>query len=104
MGYTRDLASASENISSGDDCDIDIKTHLKSVQSSIAKYSIGDVLIVQLDDLKRIIAIGNHGLCGIISPINVVQLKNCITKGKEYIAVVTDIGATHCEVRVKLKL
>ncbi len=103
--YTRSLVDSTPKSSKGDNCDeIDFNTELRNVDSSITKYSKGDVLEVQLDGLKRIVAVGIHGQCGVIIYVNAIQLKNCIEKGKEFIAVILDFSVSHCNVRVKRKI
>lgn len=88
-----------------DDCEsFNVEILLVNLQPALVKYRIGDILEITLDANDNIIAIGEHGICGNVTPLNSRKLIECIKRGKTFKAVIIGINATSCRVRISIKL
>lgn len=85
-----------------DDCDeINFLTWLHNLQPAINGHVVGDILNVELGVNNTIVVTEPPTVCGtIVDPI-VVKLRECINNGKKFKAVITNISANSCEVRIR---
>lgn len=83
------------------DCNIVESVPLNSPQPLIVrKLKKGDILSVEVDG-KSLVAKLEGDKAGALTPSSLLDLLDCIEKGKEYVAVVTTIKGGFCEVEIR---
>jgi hypothetical protein len=87
---------------SASDCNIIEKVPLNSPKASVLKtIHVGDVLTVELQD-QTLVAVTKVGaIAGSLTPLSLLDLIDCIGKGRRYVACVTDLQGGLCEVEIR---
>ncbi len=88
-------------------CNIVEKTPLNSPKANVvASLKVGSILEVALTSTgKSLVAkvVGGEAIAGSLTPMSLVDIVDCMARGRHYVAVVTQISGGFCEVEIRPK-
>ena len=96
--------SGQDGSASRDPCDITEVTTLNSPDRTVlATLRDADVLVIQLQDGRRLLAKHGDRVAGSVTSASHARILQCMRQGREYEAVVLSVRGGACQVRLQPK-